>query len=1299
MPTEQRIDLVYEAGQLSVEWPDGPTAGQRRPIDLPPLLALLSALHTAEDIRPLATPAQVQQRRAAREALGKALFAALDGPALALRRSLMDRPKRIRLRFCGPKNPALPLRWELLWGPDGPVFTGPRAPDLVLQAGGPAEAPTTRRPHGTLRLLFMAASPQGVQPELDYEGEEERVLQAASPLVTDRRLDLQVVEEGSLGGLREQLVASPFDVLHLTCHGWMSPQGPRLVFEDEQGGRQDVSAAELASVLNESAEPPGLVMVSACHSADPNSALGAFIAALIDAGLPAAVGWSRPVLDTVATEAAAALYLRLAQGKDVAAAVHHAREGLHAAASRPHGDRTADPSEAWATLRLLSEAGGGMAINPVGPRDPQAQSTYTFLAGQVHVLATGFVGRRRELQRLLRLLREGSEGGSPKAGALLLGMKGQGKSCLAARAIARFHTEHQRRNHRVGLVVQHGRLTEGGLLNALIEQAQRWNDRAAEVLLTDAAKPIPARIRTLLTSRWSEERLIILLDDFEQSLHIAPNGEGTLRDEAIAPLDALLGACRVGRPKLLLTSTATFPLPSVRADLSTVAIGGLSPAAARKLWTRNFADATSGVPIDAWTALAQRLGHNPRALDWARRLIKENGDAELAQLAAGIGEALDAAALRRPLIPEEEALVVRLYLQQLAFTQATAEVGADAQEFVRRARVYERAVPTAALAPLADGLNLRLPEDLDRLGNLGLLEHSEAGGARLYRVSPLVMERFDHSEAPRWHAVAARSLGDLVTDLEGVRETWEHALAGGVAEVAEKMGWGLRKALHGLGAYADERKLAERQLDCFPTQVFAWQWAGEAANLMGDVALAGERMKQAIALAPNSGLSDARLSTLLHERATVLHAQGDLNAARACLEQSLAIQRRIYQTDEHPGVATSLHELARVLQAQGDLNAARHYLEQSLAILRRLYQTDEHPDVATSLHKLARVLQDQGDLNAARACLEKSLAIRRRLYQTDEHPGVSASLHALAGVLRAQGDLNAARACLEQSLAIKRRLYQTDEHPDVAASLHELARVLHDQGDLNAAHACLEQSLAIQRRLYQTDEHPKVAASLHALAGVLQVQGDLNAARHCLEQSLAIQRRLYQTDEHPEVSASLHALAGVLQAQGDLNAARACLEQSLAIDRRLYQSDEHPDVSASLHALARVLRAQGDLSAARTCLEQSLAIDRRLYQTDEHPGFAISLLNLAQMEFNDGAQADGIAHMRQSRGILERTCGADQHQTAEAGFVLGWMLLLTGEVREAKPLFVHAARVLHRVNPRHWALPQIAMHLGGRLPL
>jgi hypothetical protein len=56
--------------------------------------------------------------------------------------------------------------------------------------------------------------------------------------------------------------------------------------------------------------------------------------------------------------------------------------------------------------------------------------------------------------------------------------------------------------------------------------------------------------------------------------------------------------------------------------------------------------------------------------------------------------------------------------------------------------------------------------------------------------------------------------------------------------------------------------------------------------------------------------------------------------------------------------------------------------------------------------------------------------------------------------------------------------------------------------------------------------------------------------------------------------------------------------------------------------------------------------------------------------------------------------GAQRGQGSRGGGLAGEGLLTEGEA-----LFAHAARVLQEVNPAHWALPQIAEHFGGRLPL
>lgn len=79
---------------------------------------------------------------------------------------------------------------------------------------GPAPQAVRNR---ALHLLFMATSPLGVRPELDFESEEARILDAT------RRFPLSLVVEESgnleeLGTLVSSYAAEHFDIVHLTGH-------------------------------------------------------------------------------------------------------------------------------------------------------------------------------------------------------------------------------------------------------------------------------------------------------------------------------------------------------------------------------------------------------------------------------------------------------------------------------------------------------------------------------------------------------------------------------------------------------------------------------------------------------------------------------------------------------------------------------------------------------------------------------------------------------------------------------------------------------------------------------------------------------------------------------------------------------------------------------------------------------------------------------------------------------------------------------------------------------------------------
>jgi tetratricopeptide (TPR) repeat protein len=1269
------VDLLAPAdegaGGLTVRWAEAPGNRERAiPADeLARIGALARAVSVAESQRPRDADAIVRTRLE----LGRALYTVLDGPERALTRRCQDAAGRgsapalaIRLRSADEgepmalaRHPAVHWRWELIADERGPLAARPSGLSLAVQLGSREAAAPRVFEHGGLRILFMAYSPEDTLPVLDFEYEEEHVQKSLAGFVRDGRVRLRVVEQGSLEALKQCLIGRTYDVVHLSGHGVLTPEGPRLLMEDEVGDCQGVSPDELLRVLRRAGRMPEVVMISSCHSAGSRDGTPSFAAHLVASGVPTVIGWVQPIRDDLATEAAADIYQRLCTGATPAEAVAFARRQLFETDQSVAS--LAQRTHAWGTLHLLTCAAAGVRVDgsqPALDNEPiDVNETYTYLGeGRMRVLASGFIGRRRPLQRLIRILLPRKEGEAPCAGAVILGMKGVGKSCLAGRAIQRLSQELDDPGQ-LGLVVLHGALDEAGVYEQFETLAVRWDDRRAENILNDESEPLLRRLRRLLTNHWKRRLLVIVLDDFEQNLDTRPEGHAVLKPAAAALLEVLMPVCRTSRARLLVTTTASFELNERdQVSLPVIRLGPFDPSSIRKMWNRGQSDgggstgapgadgSLAGFSPSTWAALCDRLGRNPRILDWARTLIGGKSHDEVEAIVREADEYL--AGWKAGAVPsaEEQNELARLFLRHMAYDRAVAMVSPDARTFIKRARVYETAVPARAFAALTEGLDVNLEKHLPALQNVGLLEVGELDGEPAHRVSPLVEPTLDVPDTGRWHAAAA-AFWEADSQRSGrfgcVYMAWTHALAAQCQAIADRTGRLMHMQLNGRGLYRESLSLAEQHVRAFPESVTGHGWAGLAADRAGSPQRGWEYFARAELLAEKHGTEGLERAQLLQEAAAILHSLGRLGHARSRLERAIDIeQARV--AGGTPQLAVSLYELARVLQAQDDLVGARELHQRSLAIHTTLFGTDEHPLVASSLNALAMVVQAQGDLGHARELLERALVIKTKMYETDEHPSVAVSLHALGVVLRDQGDLDRARELLERALVIKTTVYGTDEHREVAVSLHGLALVLRDQGDLDRARKHLERSLAIMTKVYGTDEHGAVAASLVALALVLQAQGDLDRARELLERSLAIQAKVYGTDEHSEVATSLRELALVLQAQGDLDRARELLERSLVIKTKVHGTDEHSEVAASLHALARVLQAQGDLGSARELYERLVSIMTKVCGTDEHIGVAALLLALARVLQAQGDLVGARQRLERSLVILTKLVGADE---------------------------------------------------------
>ncbi|MDY3559533.1 CHAT domain-containing protein [Gemmata sp. JC673] len=536
------LELNFTADKPSAQWlRNNEPLGAAIALDGP-------ALRTLDEVRsafarPFELPHAPLIDSDAARALGRALYDVFFRPVEVYLPSPADQgPHTLVIRSADPTPFNLP--WELVELPGRATPLGCDPTWAVLRVPSSVSSPPTALAPGPLRLLFLAAAPEGDVP-LDYEREEEVMLRATE------RLDKNavVLPFAETGGIEElaQLVAEHCPhVVHLSGHGNVSSTGVGyFAFENERGQPDPQSAEQIAEkVFRGSAVR--CVVFNACKTG--LAAATGLADHFVTTGVPVVLGWGASVGDETATRFAATFYRFVAAGESVPAAAAKARRDIWQTGRRDHAGHTLWDLT-FALARLFAAGPDCALVDRAAPPQPyKGPKTEAVLLGDdIKGLREGFVGRRKEQQRLIPPLRDGTF-----SVLLLTGIGGMGKSMLATRTAARLK---QAGFDVYGIKATRGTTPSDAGRMFLIEKllptlARPFMTTAPEVYkaIRNGEYPVEDRVE-LAVDNWKERKLALVIDNFEDVLDDAR----TIADPGLRAAYRILTRNLTGGSRLVVT--------------------------------------------------------------------------------------------------------------------------------------------------------------------------------------------------------------------------------------------------------------------------------------------------------------------------------------------------------------------------------------------------------------------------------------------------------------------------------------------------------------------------------------------------------------------------------------------------------------------------------------------------------------------------------------------------------------------------------------------------------------------------
>ncbi len=459
----------------------------------------------------------------------------------------------------------LNLPWELLYAPDY-QFLAPSLAGMYrsLSSQG-VKAPLPPMPDDQLNILLVIARPYDEQ-DVNFKTIARPLLAALQPI--RQRVNLKVLRPPSLQAFEAELQANKgfYHIVHFDGHGNFDndTQGV-LVFEDDEGNEQTVSAREIAQYLTDCRVP--IFVLNACKSGQVGEeAFSSVAGQLVKLGAKGVVAMAYSVYAEGAKHFIGRLYHELVRGGSIATAVAMGRKSMSIDKLRPSPKGNLALQD-WLVPVLYQQ-------EPYTPFVPKPQTSIfgnnnvetlhvTSLHGLPDESAFGFIGRDYEILRLERAFRHNHV-------VLVQGMGGVGKTELTG-GFARWLDDTQGRTGGIFFTS----FEQGATLIQVINQIGRalGGERFSQMM----SEQQEALVRQYLQTN----PCLLIWDNFEPVNGFPTGNEPLVSEEERDKLKRFLKQLRGGKSWVLITSRREEPW--LDCGYSLINLRGLSSADAAEL--------------------------------------------------------------------------------------------------------------------------------------------------------------------------------------------------------------------------------------------------------------------------------------------------------------------------------------------------------------------------------------------------------------------------------------------------------------------------------------------------------------------------------------------------------------------------------------------------------------------------------------------------------------------------------------------------------------------------------------------